>query len=279
LGWLHDKDHAMKRMKGNALQTILAILLTTPAVAAPTVYTDEASFLAAVQQLTHDALVHEGFESDLAWGGVRSTDAGGPVTAATVASQGLIWRSNNSTSQVTTGSGGALTGAWGFYALPHGSYASPEPGSDCDIPGDCGDGLTISSGAGTIYAAGGWFRTNTPFAKVGAFVGGYTWFGDQCNLEGVDCDAVTIGVSPQFIGLVDAGGFTDIEFRELEGKTEGAFEGDLKLIFSDDFSVAMDVAPQRVPSLSASLVLTLGSAIALVGASRLRSAASDRRGS
>lgn len=260
-------------MKSARLLTTLTLVLANQAFAATTVYTDEAAFLGAVATLAYDTLVEEGFESDATWGGVRSTIAG-QFTTASVASQGLTWRSNNSTSEVTTGMGAALTGSWGFYSLPHGSYTAPESGTDCDMPGDCGDGLNLSSGAGTMYAAGGWFRTNTPFAKVGAFVGGYTWFGNQCDLEEVDCNAVSIGSSSQFIGVVDPDGFTDVEFRELEGKTEGPFGGNLKLIFSDDFTIAMSAAPQSVPALPG--LFALAGAIGCIGASHLLARASHR---
>ncbi len=265
-------------MKSSRILATLLVLLAHPAFAAPTVYADEAAFLAAVEGLAHDTMVQEGFESDATWGDVRSTIAGGQFTAASVTSQGLTWRSNNSTSEVTTGNGPARTGLWGFYSLPHGSYTAPEPDTSCDVPGDCGDGLQISSGAGTMYAAGGWFSTNTPFAKVGAFVGGYTYFGNQCDLEGIDCEAVSIGTSSQFLGVVDPDGFAVVEFRELEGKTEGPFDGDIKLIFSDDFTIALTAAPQAVPVVSPLVALALAGAIGCIGTAHLRARASGRVG-
>ena len=47
----------------------------------------------------------------------------------------------------------------------------------------------------------------------------------------------TIGTTPKFFGVIDDVGFDLFEYRELEGKLE-IDGGDIKLIFSDDFSFA-----------------------------------------
>jgi len=96
-------------------------------------YTHEGAFMAALDPSY--GLIHESFEDDAVWGSLRSTIAGGTSSAASVSSRGLTWTSNNLSSNVTTSSGAARTGDWGFYSIPHGSYGAQEPGTDCLIPG------------------------------------------------------------------------------------------------------------------------------------------------
>jgi len=220
-------------------------------------YTDEAAFMAALDP--GYGLIHESFEDDAVWGSLRSTIVGGTSSAASVLSKGLTWTSNNLSSNVTTSGGAARTGDWGFYSIPHGSYSAPDPGTDCLIPGDCGDGCRVNSGSNLMYGLGGWVDTNTPFAKVGLFVDTYTFFGSLCDT--VDCDDISIGTSPQFVGVIDPLGFTQLEFRELEGKLE-PFGGDIKLIFADDFTIAVDAAFVPLPS---ALLLFGAAVVGLVG--------------
>ena len=107
------------------------------ALAEPVVYLDETAFLDALAGLGYTP-VHEGFEDDATWGDVR----GSAQAAAAVSSQGLTWTSNNLTSNITTGVGPARSQAsMDSTLIPHGSYANPDPGTDCLVPGDCGDGF------------------------------------------------------------------------------------------------------------------------------------------
>lgn len=200
-----------------------ALLWTAGAVAAPVTYTDQASFLADLGALGYGH-GHEGFEADAAWGTVRTTVAGGVAAAPAVSNLGITWTANNLSSGITTSAGAARTGLWGVYAYPHGSYTVPDPGTDCSIPGDCGDGLRGQADSGLLYAIGGWFRTNTPYAKVGVYLPAYN--GDP---EGALLDQ-TIGTDARFFGVIDIAGFTAFEFRELEGVV-----GDAKFVFADDF--------------------------------------------
>ncbi len=236
---------------------LLTLLVALPvcvrtATADIVVYLDRATFLADLSAIA-DTIAHEGFESEPAWGHVRSTIVGGTFTADAVSNLGLTWTSNNHTSEVTTGNGPAQQGQWGFYSLPHGSYGNPDPGANCDIPGDCGDGFRVAADSGLLYGFGGSVTTNTPFAKVGLYLGQYN--GD---VDGAVVDQ-TIGTTPQFLGVIDPDGFTQVEFRELEGKTEGNFDGDLKYIFADDFYFAgtsvVIPEPTSVPIIFVAFVL------------------------
>ncbi len=230
--------------KNTKFLAMLCAILLAPVItnAATTVYMDEAAFLLALEATPYTMVVTEGFEDDSVWGSARSSIVLGTNAAPSIESRSLTWTSNNLTSGITTSMGAARTGDWGVYSSPHGSYGSPDPGTDCSIPGDCGDGFKIQVAIGTLFAAGGWVDTNTPFAKVGIFEGAYTYFGGSCDDESIDCESVTVGTSPKFIGLVNPNGFTSVEFRELEGKTE-PLGGDLKLIFGDDFTIALRPVP------------------------------------
>ena len=153
--------------------------------AVPVAYTDQAAFLSALtgMGLTY---FHEGFEVDAVWGLTRS-----PNTATSIVNLGINWTSNNLSSGLTTSSGAAHTGNWGVYSSPHGSYTNPDPGANCFNPGECGDGLRGEAVSGMIYGIGGWFDTNTPFAKLGMFIGVYpnnpVGFGETCDEEGENC--------------------------------------------------------------------------------------------
>ena len=211
---------------------------TASALAEPVVYLDETAFLDALGGFGYTS-VHEGFEDDATWGEVR----GSAQAVQSVSSQGLTWTSNNLTSNITTGTGPAITGQYGFYSIPHGSYANPDPGTDCLVPGECGDGFRGRADDAVLIAIGGWIDTNTPYAKLGLFLGEYPDnpmdFGETCDPpDSEDCFSnSTIETTPKFFGVIDEAGFDRFEFRELEGKLE-IDGGDIKLIFSDDFSFA-----------------------------------------
>jgi hypothetical protein len=208
------------------------------AQAEPVVYIDEPAFLDALASLGY-APVHEGFEDDATWGDVRSSILGFHAAEA-ISSMGLTWTSNNFSSGITTGEGAAQTGQYGFYSYPHGSYGNPDPGTDCLIPGDCGDGFRGRGVDALLYAIGGWVDTNTPFAKLGLFLGEYPDnpmdFGETCDPpDSENCFSnSTIGTTPKFFGVIDELGFERFEYRELEGKLE-IDGGDRKNIFADDF--------------------------------------------
>ncbi len=203
----------------------LLIFLTASAEAAVFVYTDEASYLNDIATLGY-TIQQESFENDEAWGNVRTTIVGGTQTANSIESLGIMWKSNNGTSEITTSNGPARTGNWGFYSLPHGNFLT---GTDCHIPGNCGDGFGGTSSK-KLYGVGGWVKTNTPFAEIDLAIDG--------NIIDFDENG-TIGALYKFFGVIDTSGFTTFEFNELEGTLE-----DQKLIFSDDFTFA--IAPLQV---------------------------------
>jgi hypothetical protein len=227
----------------------LFLMLCANCLAAPVEYIDKTEFLNALAALGLEA-VHEGFENDDTWGHVRSGIPGGFNTASAVTSLGLTWTANNLSSSITTGEGPARTGIYGFYSYPHGSYGNPDPGTDCLIPGDCGDGFRGRAVDEMLYAVGGWVDTNTPFAKLGLFLGEYpdnpVDFGETCDPpDSENCfDNAIINTTPEFFGVIDKAGFELFEYRELEGKLE-IDDGDIKLIFADDFYFVID-NPDRV---------------------------------
>jgi PKD repeat protein len=194
----------------------LALCAAGPATGA-TLFTDEAEFVGAISDRTS---FQEGFEDDGAWGLSRN-----PGTVASVTSQGITWASNHSANGITTGSGPARTGNWGFYSSPHGDQSVPNPTDFIE------DGFTGSS-ASPLVAIGGWFTG---------------LFGSEIQLI-VDGDGANpIGLGPvdstyRFYGVVIDGSFTTFEFREIEGTLE-----DQKFIFADDFTVALEAAGGNTP--------------------------------
>jgi PKD repeat protein len=188
-------------------------------------YNDETAYQIALLQLGY-GMVREGFEDDATWGAVRTTIVDGAMTAASVTSQRVTWMHNFPASpgnRITTGSGAARTGDYGFFALPHGNYSSPAP---CTVPGECGDGFTGSLPAGTsMFGVGGWIR-GSHGAKLGVFLDG------AALSTGLNDETVTSAA--KFFGVIDTAGFNKFEFRELEGKKE-----DQKFLWADDFTIGL----------------------------------------
>jgi len=226
------------------LALALVAVLTPAAQAVVTVYTNEAAFIAAAQGLG-GALDHEGFESDAAWGAVRSISSF--KAAPAVLSQGVTWTSNFATGQVTTTAGAGSSGVWGFFAYPHGSYNT---GANCTQPGSCGDGF-IGSTSGGFYAIGGWIKTNTPAARIGLSLDGSAVTFDNASL---------LDANFAFFGAISSTPFGRFEYREMSGAT-----GDTKNIFADEFTY---VLATPVPELSAYELMLLGLGLAGVAARR-----------
>lgn len=197
-------------------------------------YTDEDEYLSALAGFGYQA-VYESFEDDAAWGGVRTSIVEGQKTAPSVTSQGMTWTANNDIAKVTTGGGPALTGDWGFFTLPHGSF---EWGNqDCTLPGMCGDGFGATCER-TMFGVGGWLDTNTPGATIELRLDGVRVdFGEICDPQGENCEDVSrkLYLAPKFFGAIDADGFSHFVFNELEGTNE-----DQKLLFCDDFTIAVE---------------------------------------
>jgi hypothetical protein len=219
----------------------LGLLTPLDVSAEPVVYLDQDEFITAISGLGYNA-VHEGFESDAAWGSVRSSIVGGTFTAPEISHRGVRWTANNMISGITTGEGPVRTGTWGFFTLPHGNYT--DPNSDCLAPEECGDGWRGAAVEGEFVAIGGWVETNTPFAKLGLYLGNYPVnpvdLGETCDPpDSENCFSNSVVTTQhQFWGVIEPAGFTNFEFRELEGKLE-IDGGDIKYIFADDFWFAL----------------------------------------
>jgi len=219
-------------MRRIALAAILA-LIPVRADSALTFYTDEAAYLAALAPLGH-RIITEGFEDDLVWGSVRTTISD-PNYASLIVSQGITWTSNHPENEVTTSSGAARTGSWGFYSMPHGNFGT---GTDCLTPGMCGDGF-IGTRLDTIYAVGGWV--------TGTFGGRLHVILDGDTLNAVDFNGANdLQSGHQFFGVIETNGFTEFEFREMEGTS-----GDAKYMWADDFTIALPVSSSVLISMFA----------------------------
>jgi len=239
---LEHREKAMTRLLLSGLVTALLFLIAGSAQAAPTAYTDEASYLSALAATPYQTF-QEGFENDAAWGVARS-----PNAADSVSSQGIVWTSNHPDavtvpSRITTGSGPALSGSWGAYSSPHGDPDRELSATACDVtpsPDPClqHDGLLGTSTGGTLYGVGGW--VSGTFGGQVVFVLG----GNPVPLDFGDAGVIS-GGGHQFLGVIEPAGFTSFEVREIEGKT-----GDEKLIFADDFTMAGVFTPQ--PNLTVS---------------------------
>lgn len=203
---------------GAELSNVATVSVTVTGTPQFAVYLDETAFLNDLAALGLDA-TQESYEDDAVWGSVRSSVSGGNFTAPAVTSMGIRWTANNAISEVTTGSGPARTGAWGFFTLPHGDYAT---GVDCHLPGNCTDGF-IGTASPTLYAVGGWI--NAIFgSKIEIILDGSRLadFGDDAG----------VGSAHKFFGVIDPGGFHSFEIHELEGTID-----DAKYIWADDFTI------------------------------------------
>jgi len=215
--------------------------LAPAAQAQVTTYTDETAYLAELARLGYST-VKEGFENDATWGGVRI-----PNTAASVTRRRISWTSNHpdavtAPSHITTGSGPARTGRWGFYASPHGdpdAIGSEQICGGTPPPAAClkHDGFmgTRAAGADTLYGVGGWVN-GTSGGDIILILDG-----DEANPVDFGALGVVTAIH-KFFGVIDTGGFTQFEYRETEGKI-----GDEKFIFADDFTFGTGLMSGNTP--------------------------------
>jgi hypothetical protein len=182
------------------------------ATAAPTPFLDRAEFISHAE-LNGWALSHEGFESDAAWGEVRSGVPIGFHTAPSITNLGCEWKSVNPNGEVTTSAGAARTGQWGFFAYPHFVAGIP-------------DGWILTFDP-PLKAVGGFVRTNTPPMELGIFVNGAATPLDFGENE-------TILQGPyRFFGVADPDGISTIRFFDLDAGGD-----EYHNIFGDDFEFA-----------------------------------------
>jgi hypothetical protein len=250
------------------LITIVILVLAGVAHAAPVVYTDEISFLAALATL-EGSTVHESFEDNLVWADTR-TPISNPENAESVTSQGVVWTSNYPQNHLATGGvgGSAPDGSFALYSLPHG--LTTDSGLYCDfaedpnIPVECfqNDGLRVESEAnGILFAFGG--RIDT------ANNGKVTFLLDGVDINGNDTDNIdnwqregNLADSWVFVGVIEPEGFRSVELRELRGKDFQQVS-----LFGDDFTIQVP-EPEPVWLYGSSLLGLLG--ISLRKKSRIR---------
>ena len=174
------------------------------------VYTSEAAYLAALPAGGYQQLV-EGFEGS-AWGGVRTTIAGGVHAAGSVTSNGISWTTST---EITTNDISPRSGNWRGY----------------DHPGGAPDVLEGSSSV-TLFGIGGWFTSNTLPANVRIYINGVS----------PDNATLALGADYQFLGVISATGFTTFRVTGTEGTP-----GDQKHWFADDFTFAVAGAAANSP--------------------------------
>ena len=229
-----------------------AALLTFAGISngAPTVYTDEALYLADLARLGYTA-VHESFEDELVWAASRNSITN-PGSTPSVVSQAIVWTSNYTENNIATGTvgGSAADGSYAIYSLPHGMTTDSglycDSAEDPNIPIECfqNDGLKVASETGDIlYAFGGRFDSNTGIPKI-------TFLLDGVDINANDTDNIDnwqregdVADNWSFVGVIDEAGFRSAEVRELTGK-----DFQQVLLFSDDFTLAVDSATPPPPS-------------------------------
>jgi len=237
---------------GGALLTVAGI-----SNGAPTVYTDEALYLAELERLGYST-IHESFEDSTVWADSRNS-VSSPGSTPSAISQGIVWTSNYAVNDIATGTvgGSAPDGSFAIYSLPHGMTTDSglycDSAEDPDIPVECfqNDGLKVASATGgTLYAFGGRVDSSTGTSKI-TFL-----------LDGVDINATVpdnidnvlregdLADNWSFIGVIDADGFLSAELRELAGK-----DFQQVLVFGDDFTVAAGAAvPVPLPAPAAAVL-------------------------
>ena len=201
----------------------------------PDVYAcwSESEFLAKAAELGLNGFT-EGFEDEAVWGAGRS-----PFEVDAVVSQGIRWTSNHTYgpvyNQITTGSGPARTGLWGFFDLAHGYATGSAAACDVDTPAvHClyHDGWTGARepGESALHGVGG-YVTGTYGANVAVSLDG-----------GVPLGGGRVYAGHQFLGVIDArpAGFTTFRFEETDGKV-----GQALYIWADDFTF-LTAAPSSV---------------------------------
>lgn len=228
----------------NILTGTALLVLSGVTNAAPVVYTNEAAYVAALTTLD-GSTIHESFEDEIAWADSRNSTSE-PGSTPIVTSQGIVWTSNHTQNNISTGTvgGSAPDGAYAIYSLPHGLTSDSglycDSAEDPNIPLECfqNDGLRIESAVGaTLYAFGG--RIDT------ANSGKVTFLLDGVDINGNDTDNIDnwqregeFADNWDFVGVLDTEGFLTAELRELRGK-----DFQQVLMFTDDFTLQMGALP------------------------------------
>jgi hypothetical protein len=234
-------------MKSMLIEALLLVLLSGITHAEPIVYTNEASYLAALSALGYST-IHESFENGTVWADSRNSIST-PGNTPTITSQGIVWTSNYPQNNIATGDvgGSAPDGAFAIYSLPHGMTTDSglycDSAEDPNIPIECyqNDGLKVESKTGVpLYAFGG--RIDT------ANSGKVTFLLDGVDINANNTDNIDnwqregeLADNWAFVGVIDTDGFLSAELRELRGK-----DFQQVLLFADDFTIGTLPKPKAM---------------------------------
>ena len=113
---------------------ILTLFLSSMGQAEPVIYTDEATYLAALETLGY-SIIHESFEDNNVWADSRNSIIT-PGNTPSITSQEIIWTSNYIQNNIATGDvgGSAPDGNFAIYSIPHGM--TTDSGLYCDSAED-----------------------------------------------------------------------------------------------------------------------------------------------
>jgi hypothetical protein len=224
-GFVGDDVFTYYFVDGSATSNTATVTITVNGCepgAAPTQWACwiEQAYLAKATELGLSAIV-ESFENDVTWAAARA-----PATVPQITSQGVNWASNFAFNDISTGSGPARTGLWGFYSKPHGDQSGA-------LNDRIYDGFTGTvSNPNSLLGIGGWIVSGQIGARIDVIVshdGGTTTtaaFPDH-----------SLGFDHKFFGFIDTAGFTSFEVVETDGTVNQPH-----FIFSDDFSIISDQA-------------------------------------
>jgi len=170
----------VSKLKKIITVSLVLLSIAVSVQAAPTLYTNEANFLAAVSGYT---TISEGFESSN-WNPTRY-----PSIVSTVTSQNITWTASDNLTTINIGKW-PRSGAWGVFD----SLGNP-------------DIITLEiSSATSLVGAGGWFASTSATGIV-------------VDIDGQYFGAYGIGAnSPhKFFGVIDADSFSSVTFRSTSG--------------------------------------------------------------
>jgi len=239
-----------------SLVAFALIIFAAPANSAITTYTDEPSYLTALNALGY-SVISEGFEGNATWAASRRTTIFDLSSAPSVVSQGLLWQSNLTGNGLVTDKFSAHhDGFYRLYSDPHGKTFSAAAAAGCDslalagpFPSDSAcwqnDGWTITAQDGAIlYGVGGWLYSNSGSAKASFLLDGKDVYGNARNLGNANRDGTPITLTGDFFAVIDTAGFSVAEVREMAGKGS-----ERQFLFGDGFSVGTSgVAVVPVPA-------------------------------
>jgi hypothetical protein len=187
------------------------------------IFTDKNAFVDAVQSYGL-SIVSEGFEQNV-WDQAQVYISQTTPPTPSITKNQLTWTSNVPGNNIRVGTGPALNGARGVFSLPHGNQSAICTNEDYAGTSICPwvyDGWIVTNNRATpLYAVGGYLETNTPYASLEFLLDG--------TIVDFGADAA-LGTSHKFFGVINFGGFDEVEMRETDGVLL-----DQKLIYGDQF--------------------------------------------